>query len=106
MNEYPNGRADDVVNVELTRKEVAIIKTLLGNCNGNLVTGAWYKFKNISNFSFRNFPILNIKPHEYELGTALDKYFAPRKPTEKELRQAKIAELEEKLKELKEMDNG
>lgn len=103
---YPNGRADDVVNVELTRKEVAIIKTLLGSCNGSLVTGAWYKFKNISNFSFHNFLTLNIKPHEHELGTALDKYFAPRKPAEKELRQAKIAELEEKLKELKEMDNG
>lgn len=101
---YPNGKADDVVNVELTRKDIAIIKAVLGQTNGSILNSVWIKFKNLTNFKFLPLHI-DISPHQNDIETALKEYFAPRKPTEKELRQAKIAELKQTIAQLEALDD-
>lgn len=95
---YPNGKADDIVNVELTRKDLVLLTVLTGEIRGynSLLTPLYEKIQDISGAYFSGDLNLQISGTGAEhIKEFIDSHFAPRKPTEKELLQAKIAELEE-----------
>lgn len=106
---YPNGKADDVVNVELTRKEVAVLTLLAGNiCWSGETFDLFEKLQNISGFDapqkITAFKFGSNDERDFITQQIID-HFAPRKPTEKELRQAKIAELKQTIAELEALDD-
>lgn len=104
-------KKDDIVSVEMTKEELLLINAVLGAGNTSIISGAFSRILDQVEDIFETddlpslpFELIDVYPHQNKWEEEIEEFFNP-KPTEKQLRQEKIRELESKLKELKDLDN-